>query len=75
MIEICKNVINRNKVGALLVTNKYDIIYVSKFTGYKSLVLLTNTNNYIIVDKRYLEQAKNKARTLRQYYMIKIIII
>lgn len=61
MKEICKNVLNKNEVGAILVTNKYDITYVSKFTGYESYVLLTNKNNYIIVDKRYLEQAKKQS--------------
>lgn len=61
MKKICENVLNENQIGAILVTNKYDITYVSKFTGYESYVLLTNTNNYIIVDKRYLEQAKKQS--------------
>ena len=56
-----KNILNENEVEAILVTNKYDITYVSKFTGYESYVLLTNSKNYIIVDKRYFEQAKKQS--------------
>lgn len=61
MEEKMKNILNENEVGAILVTNKYDITYVSKFTGYESYILLTNSKNYIIVDKRYFEQAKKQS--------------
>jgi len=54
------NVIEENAVEAILVTNKYDITYVSKFTGVESYVLITKSNSYIIVDKRYIEQAKKQ---------------
>ena len=56
-----KSILRENNVGAILITNKYDITYVSGFTGYESYVLLTNIKNYIIVDKRYLEQAKKQS--------------
>lgn len=52
------DIILKNNVDAILITNKHDITYVSKFTGEKSLVLLTKNNFYIITDKRYTEQAK-----------------
>lgn len=61
MKEKIKNILYENKVGAILVTNKYDITYVSKFTGYESYILLMNSKKYIIVDKRYLEQAKKQS--------------
>jgi len=54
------NIIEKNAVEALLITNKYDITYVSKFTGEVSCVLLTKDNSYIIVDKRYIEQARKQ---------------
>lgn len=53
-------VIEENNVEAIFVTNKYDITYVSNFTGEKSYVLLTSSQNYIITDKRYIEQAKKQ---------------
>lgn len=52
------NIISDNDVDAILITNKYDITYVSKFTGEEALILLTKNNFYIITDKRYMEQAK-----------------
>jgi Xaa-Pro aminopeptidase len=52
------DIILKNNVDAILITNKHDITYVSKFTGEESLVLLTRKNFYIITDKRYMEQAK-----------------
>lgn len=52
------NIVLGNDVDAILITNKYDITYVSKFTGEEALVLLTKNNFYIIADKRYMEQAK-----------------
>lgn len=54
------SIIEENAVEAILVTNKYDITYVSKFTGEESYVLITKSNSYIIVDKRYIEQAKKQ---------------
>ncbi|WP_313341004.1 Xaa-Pro peptidase family protein [Sedimentibacter sp.] len=47
-----------NDVDAILITNKHDITYVSKFTGEEALVLLAKNSHYIITDKRYMEQAK-----------------
>lgn len=55
--RIIETILN-NDVDAILVTNKHDITYVSKFTGEEALVLITKTNCYIITDKRYMEQAK-----------------
>lgn len=52
------DIILNNDVDAILITNKYDITYVSKFTGEGALVLLTKNNFYIVTDKRYMEQAK-----------------
>lgn len=54
------NIIEQHCVDAILVTNKYDITYVSKFTGEECYVLLTKTNDYLIADKRYFEQAKKQ---------------
>ena len=54
------NIIEQHCVDAILVTNKYDITYVSKFTGEECYVLLTKTNDYLIADKRYFEQAKEQ---------------
>ncbi len=52
------DIISSNDIDAILITNKYDITYVSKFTGEAALVLLTKNNFYIITDNRYMEQAK-----------------
>ena len=59
------NIIEENYVEAILVTNRYDITYVSKFTGEESYVLLTKFNNYIIADKRYTEQAKKQCEDFK----------
>lgn len=53
-------IIEENDVEAIFITNKYDITYVNKFTGEESYVLITKTNRYIIVDHRYIEQAKKQ---------------
>ncbi len=54
------NILIENDVDAILVTNKYDITYISKFTGENSWVLLAKNNYYIIADNRYIEQAKKQ---------------
>lgn len=42
---------------ALLVTNPYNLRYLTNFTGSTGYALITQTNQYFITDFRYLEQA------------------
>lgn len=45
-------------IDALLITNLYNVRYITNFTGDSSVALITEEGAYFITDSRYTEQAK-----------------
>lgn len=58
--KVRKKLYEKN-VEALLVTNMYNIRYLTSFTGSTGLALITKDKAYFITDFRYTEQAKEQA--------------
>lgn len=46
----------------LILFKKENIYYISKFTGSKSIVFLTNDKNYIFIQDKYVNQAKEQCK-------------
>lgn len=46
----------------LILFKKENIYYISKFTGSKSIVFLTNDKKYIFIQDKYLNQAKEQCK-------------
>ena len=55
-----QKLLSKNKVSALLVTDKTNIRYLSGFTGSAGFILLTKTKPILFTDSRYFEGAKYK---------------
>lgn len=51
---------SESDIDALLVTDLYNVRYVTNFTGDSSVALITEESAYFITDSRYTEQAKNE---------------
>lgn len=50
-----------NGIDALLVTNIYNLRYLTNFTGSTGLALITKDNAYFVTDFRYTQQAAEEA--------------
>lgn len=50
-----------NGIDALLVTNLYNVRYLTNFTGSTGLALITEDKAYFVTDFRYTEQAAEEA--------------
>src|SRR3989304_8315598 len=65
----CLNNLKKNlkedKVEAFLITNGINIRYVTGFTGSESILLITQKNDYLFTDFRYLEQAQHDVPWIR----------
>jgi Xaa-Pro aminopeptidase len=57
-IEIAKS----QKAQAVLITSAHNKFYLTGFTGTTATVLVTSANLYVIVDFRYIDQAKNQCK-------------
>lgn len=55
-------------IDSLLITDQYNRLYSSGFTGSSGCVLLTNGSCYLLTDFRYIEQANNE--TINQVIVI-----
>lgn len=53
--------LKNNGVDALLVTNLYNVRYLTNFTGSTGLALITADKAYFVTDFRYTEQAADEA--------------
>lgn len=78
-----KNILKEQRVDALLVSNFYNILYL---TGFKTLtenereafVVVSNLNIYLITDGRYLNNIKNQKLNIKNIYKksnIKILLM
>lgn len=52
---------NEYNVDALLIENLINVYYLSSFTGTAASLLITKTKQYLLVDHRYILQAKQQA--------------
>ena len=55
-----EDIIEENKLDAILVTSPISIRYLTKFKGTEGLLVVTNEKQYLFVDSRYYEQAQNE---------------
>lgn len=56
-----KEKMKQENIGALLISNLYNIRYLANFTGTTGLILVTLDKAYFITDFRYTEQAAEEA--------------
>lgn len=60
-VKNVQSVLTENGVDALLVTNMYNVRYLSNFTGTTGLVFITQEKAYFVTDFRYTDQAAEQA--------------
>ena len=60
-----KEKLKEDKVAAFLITNGINIRYITGFTGSESILLITQKDDYLFTDFRYLEQAKQDVPWIR----------
>lgn len=53
---------DRFRVEAILITNLYNVRFLTGFTGTNGLVFITRKHKYFITDFRYTEQAKKQVK-------------
>ncbi|MBI2469847.1 MAG: aminopeptidase P family protein [Planctomycetes bacterium] len=58
-LDKLKGKLKEDKVDAFLITNEINIRYVTGFTGSESILLITQKDDYLFTDFRYIEQAKH----------------
>lgn len=51
-----------SNIDALIVENRYNVYYLSGFSGTNGCLLIGKTRNFLITDSRYTEQAKNQCK-------------
>lgn len=55
-----RNLMSQMSVDAYLITNRFNIYYLSGYTGDDGVVLVTEQSAYIITDSRFEEQIKTE---------------
>lgn len=60
-VERFCELMERQRLGAFLVTDEADVRYLSGFTGGESTLLLTRRHKLLLTDFRYLEEARASA--------------
>ena len=61
-VQKLQKILVKEGLDAILVTNSYNIRYLSNFTGSTGYILITQNNQYFITDFRYLEQAAKQCQ-------------
>jgi Xaa-Pro aminopeptidase len=61
-IKAVRKMLAEQNVDGLLVTKERNWRYLSGFTGSNALLIINATDNYLITDFRYLEQAADQAK-------------
>lgn len=59
-IKRCIEIANSQGAEAVLVTSVHNKFYLTGFTGTTATVLVTPNNSYVLVDFRYIDQAKGQ---------------
>lgn len=60
-VQKVRKKLKTNGIDALLVTNMYNVRYLTNFTGSTGLALITEEKAYFVTDFRYTEQAAEEA--------------
>lgn len=60
-IEKLRSTLDENNLDALLITNPFNLRYISGFTGTAGVVLITDDKALLITDFRYTQQANDQA--------------
>lgn len=61
-IDKLREELKERKLESFIITDSLNRRYISRFTGSAGILLITQNKNFLIVDFRYIEQAKNEAR-------------
>lgn len=56
-----RQLLEKEKIEAMLVTNPVHVAYLSGFTGTAGMLLITGQDAWLLTDFRYLEQAEKQA--------------
>ena len=73
MFEELKTELKILKLDCLLITSAQNIFYLTKYKGFsknerEAIILITETNNYLLTDKRYL----NELQILKDFKLVEI---
>ncbi|WP_117169250.1 M24 family metallopeptidase [Paraliobacillus sediminis] len=60
-VEKLRSVMKKDNLGALVITNSFNIRYMTGFTGTSGVVLITESEALFITDFRYTQQAADEA--------------
>ncbi|MBI2822847.1 MAG: aminopeptidase P family protein [Acidobacteria bacterium] len=55
-----ENLLRRRRIGGLIVTHLPNIRYLTGFSGSSALALATTRENFLLLDSRYVEQARSE---------------
>ncbi len=71
-VKLIQNLLSQNKIDALLISNFYNILYLSDFKSLspnerEAWVLLTKENQYLFTDARYFNQIKKDKQSKFNY--------
>lgn len=61
-LQRLRNELSANGIEALLVSDLYNVRYMTNFTGDDSVALISDDESFFITDSRYTEQAKHEAQ-------------
>ncbi len=61
-IALLKDVLRKNSLDSMLVTDHTNVEYLSGFSGHDSIILITIDDNFFITDSRYIEEAESSLR-------------
>lgn len=61
-LHTLKNILNRKKIQAFLITDLKNICYLTGFSGSSGCLFLTKDYNFFITDFRYKEEVENEIR-------------
>ena len=68
-ISTVKNILSKNNLSGIYITNLTNVRYLTGFTGSAGSVLIINDEQHFFTDGRYIEQSKNQV----QEYIIHIV--
>ena len=61
-INKVKNILSKNKLEGLYITNITNVRYLTGFTGSAGSVLIINNEQHFFTDGRYIEQSKSQVK-------------
>lgn len=56
------HILNKHNLDAIILTDRYNINYLTKYMGDTGVVLIYEGKSYLLTDSRYIERASNEAK-------------